>query len=450
MIAETFVVPIVKGMIGSALGVTATWGSGYLVYKKFLAPHPLQEILEDRTGKKFSRSTLVSRRIKGNGVVETRYKIPSGLSTLNMLELKPAIEDKLDCELNVWAEEKTFVFEMSMNPIPKELVYEPSKVLKKLAEFELAMYLGKSRKGDEFFDFTNNATPHLLFGGPTGKGKSNLLNQGICGMVEAYTPKQLQFVLIDLKDGVELGGYRNLPHVRSFYETTDQVIGGLELLLMELKRRNQLFKSLGVKKISQYNKAVEEKLPRILIIADEFAQFSNIADNDTRKSAYKKWEEILQKGRSTGIHCMLGTQVTDADVFPKQIKGNIDARFGFKFKDQQHSKMIAGGSQLTRLPDIMGRGLFLLGDKEIQTQTAKIEDDTLMEILNKYSIHKEEIVEMEVMENESTPTVETPVDNVPVKEREEVVAETETNEETNSIEDLFITEEEIKRSPATT
>lgn len=436
MLMESFVMPIAKGMVGSALGVGVTWGGGVVVYKKYLAPHPLQEILEERTGKKFSRSSLVSRKILGNGVIETRYKIPSGLSVLNMLELKPAIENKLDCEVQVWAEDKNFVFEMSMNPLPKKLSYIPADTVKKLMDYELAMYLGKSRKGDVFFDFTSNSTPHLLFGGPTGKGKSNLLNQGICGMIEAYSPEQLQLELIDLKDGVELGVYQGLPHVRNFYETTDQVIGGLELLIYEIKRRNSLFKSLGVKKLSQYNEKAEETLPRILIIADEFAQFSNIADNDLKKLAYKRWEEILQKGRSAGIHCLLGTQVTDADVFPKQIKGNIDARFGFKFKDPQHSKMISGGSQLTRLPDIMGRGLFILGDAEIQTQTPKIEDETLEEILQKYRVEEKEY--------ESTSINETSVDNLPVEERETAIEETETDGEIISIEDLFISEEQLK------
>jgi DNA segregation ATPase FtsK/SpoIIIE-like protein len=442
MLMESFLLPVAKGMFGSALGVGIAYGGGVVVYKKYLMPHPLQEILEERTGKKFSRSTLVSRRFKGNGVLETRYKIPSGLSTSHMLDLKPAIEDKLDCEVQVWSEDRNFVFELSLNPIPKELVYDPKKVVTKLKNYELAMYLGKSRRGDEFFNFTENATPHLLFGGPTGKGKSNLLNQGICGMVEAYSPKQIQFVFIDLKDGVELDGYRNLPHAKAFYETTDQVIGGLELLINELKRRNQLFKSLGVKKISQYNKIADEILPRILIIADEFAQFSNIADNDLRKLTYKKWEEILQKGRSTGIHCLLGTQVTDADVFPKQIKGNIDARFGFGFSDPQHSKMITGGAELTRLPNIMGRGLFKLGDKMIQTQTPKIEDKTILEVLEKYCVEK-----AEGMENESVTINETTMDTISSEERETGMEETKVNEETSfSIDELVVNEEYLKSS----
>jgi DNA segregation ATPase FtsK/SpoIIIE, S-DNA-T family len=440
MFAESMLIPVAKGVVGTALGIGVSWGGGYVVYKKYASPSPLQKILEERTGKSFSRSALVSRKFHGNGVTEIRYKIPSGLDVGDMLEIKPAIEDKLDCEVQVWSEDSLFVFQLSANPIPKELGYDPALIVKKLRRRELSLYLGKSRRGDEFFDFTSNATPHLLFGGPTGKGKSNLLNQGICGMTEAYTPEELQFVLIDLKDGVELGGYRNLPHVRGFYETTDQAIGGLELLLAELKRRNEVFKVLGVKKLSQHNeKFPHSKMPRILIIADEFAQFGNIAENSVRKLAFKKWEEVLQKGRSTGIHCLLGTQVTDADVFPKQIKGNIDARFGFGFSDPQHSKMITGGAELTKLPNIMGRGLFKLGDRVVQIQTPKIEEETVEEIIVKHSVEEAET-------SEAVEVIEAPMDSVPVEERKRVVAESDTNEETTDIESLFISDEDLKQS----
>src|SRR5690606_23588130 len=199
----------------------------------------------------------------------------------------------------------------------------------------------------------------------------------------------LSLILIDLKDGVELGEYKDVEHVIGFFETTDEVRQGLVEILLELKRRNELFKKIGARNLKGYNEKSDYKLPRILIVADEFAQFNNIQDTDVRKNVYKQWEEILQKGRSTGIHVMIGTQVADADVFPKQIKGNIDARFGFMFTDPQHSKMITGGSELTKLPNILGRGLFKLGTRIIETQTPKIEESKIEEIIAKYSVEKE-------------------------------------------------------------
>jgi DNA segregation ATPase FtsK/SpoIIIE-like protein len=299
-----------------------------------------------------------------------------------MNRAKSAIRDKLDCDVQVWAEDKNFVIEMAYNPIPKELDFDKQKVNVLLKDYECAMYLGDARRGPTIIDFTHNLTPHLLFGGPTGGGKSNLLNQGICGMSYRYTPEELNFVLIDLKDGIELGCYYDLPHTIGFCETVGEAEAELETLLEEIPRRNQLFKEAGVKKLTEYNSIMEEKLPRILVIADEFAQFNNIPDKKYKTKLYSKWEALIQLGRSAGIHVILGTQVTDADVFPTQIKGNIDARFGFRFSDPQHSKMITGGSDLTTLPNIPGRGMFKLGNLLIPTQVPRIYEKDINEILN--------------------------------------------------------------------
>lgn len=448
-ILTPLLVPVAKGIAGAS-AVILLGGGGYVVYKKYRMDYPLTDYLEEVTAtaekKVFSQSSLVSRKIRGNGVVEYRYKIPTGYSVKDMLDLKPAIEDKFDCEIQVWAESKNFVVEMLMNPIPKKLLFNREEVKAVLSKYECAMYLGKSRKGAMVIDFTDNATPHLLFSAPTGGGKSNLLNQGICGMADTYTPEQLHLYLIDLKYGVEFAPYENLKHVKGFYETVTEVEVGLREILLEIKHRNELFKKAGVKKLSQYNNMFSEDntidiLPRIIVIADEFAQFNNIADKELKKNLYNKWEEVIQLGRSAGVHVVIGTQVADADVFPKQIKGNIDARFGFKFKDPQHSKMVSGGSELTTLPNIIGRGMFILGSTFTQTQVPYIDQETFKEIIDRHQ--REEEVYAESIDEKT-------MDSNEVEERNESLPENETVSEPSGIENLFLTEEQWKmKNPAT-
>lgn len=421
-------VPIAKGLLGTIGGVGLLGGGGYYSYKKFLSPPPLSAILSTATGKKFSRSSLVSTRIGKNGVTTYRYKIPAGLSVSDILNCKSAVQDKLDCDFQVWAEDKTFVFELAYNPIPKELFFDSKEVVDILKDYECAMYLGKARRGDVVIDFTENATPHLLFGGPTGGGKSNLLNQGICGMTVRYTPEELNFYLVDLKDGIELGCYSSLPHTKGFYETMPEVKKGLSEILLELKRRNELFKKVGVKKLSEYNRVSSYiRLPRIILIADEFAQFNNIQEKKEREAIIKKWEEILQKGRSTGIHVMIGTQVADADVFPKQIKGNVDARFGFRFTDQQHSRMIIGSTELTTLPNVPGRGMFKLGTVMVPTQVPRIKEEQIEEIIKGF---------MDWVNEDVVDTIPETVDT-----EEDTFTPTDDNEE---IDLPFVEEKELK------
>jgi hypothetical protein len=414
MISGTAIlIPLVKGLLGTLGGVGLVSGGGYYSYKKFLSPPPILSVLSSATGKSFSRASLVSTRKEENGVATYHYKIPSGLSVEDILKCKSAVQDKLDCDFQVWAEDKNFVFELAYNPIPKELYFDREEVISILADYECAMYLGQSRRGNVIFDFLHDNTPHLLFGGPTGGGKSNLLNQGICGMIVRYTPEELNFHLIDLKDGIELNCYADLPHTKGFYETMAEVKTGLDSIIKEIKHRNKLFKQhKGVKKLTEFNRVSSYKLPRIILIADEFAQFGNIPDKKERENMYKKWEEILQKGRSAGIHVMAGTQICDADVFPKQVKGNIDARFGFRFTDPQHSKMITGGSELTSLPNIPGRGMFKLGTMFINTQVPRIKEHQIEEIIKDFmEWMNEDVIDIVPETVDTEEDIVTPTDN---------------------------------------
>lgn len=433
MLFETITPPLIKGLIGTSLLAILGAGGYTVVHRKFLEPTPLQEILEKSTGKKFSRQLVVSKE----KVPTFAFKIPAGLSVKDILEIKPAIEDKLDCEIEVWAEDKRFMFRILDNPLPKYLAYNPDHIRKVLARYECGFYFGISRLGDLVLDFTDNATPHLLFAGPTGSGKSNLLNQGICGMMESYLPEEIQFHLIDLKDGVELGIYQGVEHVAGFYENMGEVLEGLTNIRDEITYRNQLFKKKGVKKLSEYNEVAEQKLPRLIVVADEFAQFNNIGDRNLKRDIFTLWETILQKGRSAGIHCILGTQVADADVFPKQIKGNIDARFGFRFTDPQHSRMVTGGSELLGLPNIMGRGLYKIGNKMIQVQTPFIQLSDIIYTIKKYR--------REVIEDGGFETDEIPMDSIPVEKSETSLEKDLDNLDTLEIDDLFMTEEDFQK-----
>ncbi|MBN1874733.1 MAG: hypothetical protein JXA33_10925, partial [Anaerolineae bacterium] len=55
--------------------------------------------------------------------------------------------------------------------------------------------------------------PHLLVAGTTGYGKSVFLHNLICTLIQRARPDQVQITLVDLAGGVELGVYRNVPHL---------------------------------------------------------------------------------------------------------------------------------------------------------------------------------------------------------------------------------------------
>lgn len=75
----------------------------------------------------------------------------------------------------------------------------------------LPLYLGMTSQ-DEKLVIDLARLPHLLVGGASGQGKSNLLNCIISGLARLLPPEQLRFVLFDPKC-VEFAQYSALSHL---------------------------------------------------------------------------------------------------------------------------------------------------------------------------------------------------------------------------------------------
>lgn len=160
---------------------------------------------------------------------------------------------------------------------------------------------------------------HALMGGATGSGKSNLLHVIVCSLCHKYSPEELQIRLLDMKDGVEAFRYVDpetkeawLPHAKSISagNSPDFAESFVDDILNEIRNRNSCFKRDGVASFSEWRRKTSKKMPRIFIVIDEFAQM--FADPDLAKKVSSALQEILQLGRSCGIHVLLSTQDTNA------------------------------------------------------------------------------------------------------------------------------------------
>ena len=136
---------------------------------------------------------------------------------------------------------------------------------------------------------------------------------------------------MDFKDGVEFAAYTRpvLPHARLVATQADPDYGLTVLahLVDEIKRRNELFKARSVKDYAACRGgSPQERLPRLLLIVDEFQR---IFDSDPN-CAVKYLEILTKQGRSAGIHLIFATQTLKGICgnstlsFPKnQFEGRI-------------------------------------------------------------------------------------------------------------------------------
>ena len=225
--------------------------------------------------------------------------------------------------------------------------------------------------------------PHLLVAGTTGSGKSVGVNAMIISMLYKSTPEDLRLIMIDPKM-LELSIYEGIPHLLTPVVTDmNEAANALRWCVKEMDRRYELMATAGVRNIAGLNEKIQEaektgnplkdplwlklrpghdedapfleKLPYIVVIADEFADMIMVVG--------KKVEELIarlaQKARAAGIHLILATQRPSVDVVTGLIKANIPTRISFQVSskidsrtilDQQGAEQLLGHGDMLYLP----------------------------------------------------------------------------------------------------
>ena len=176
---------------------------------------------------------------------------------------------------------------------------------------------------------------NILVTGAVGQGKSNLLKVIVHSLAQRYSPDELEFYLLDYKEGVTLypmaptpGSPDFLPHARVLGLESDREFGlaVLKHVETEFSRRAKLFRPHG-DNISRYRAAVPDaRMPRIVVIVDEFHMMFEPNDK-TAEDAAQLLEGIARRGRSYGIHLILASQTISGISALMTREGGIFAQF---------------------------------------------------------------------------------------------------------------------------
>ncbi len=219
--------------------------------------------------------------------------------------------------------------------------------------------------------------PHLLIAGATGAGKSVCLNGIISTFLMYKRPDELKLLMIDPKM-VELTGFNGVPHLLCPVVTEmEKVVGALRMVLKEMNRRYELFKSLGVRNIDGYRKLVNdepsaERIPYLVVIIDELADLMMTTSDEVETVLAR----LTQMARATGIHLIIATQRPSVNVLTGLIKANVPARIAFAVSSMIDSRVVLDQPGAERL---LGRGdmLYLPGDaaKPVRIQGVFIEEE---------------------------------------------------------------------------
>jgi S-DNA-T family DNA segregation ATPase FtsK/SpoIIIE len=166
--------------------------------------------------------------------------------------------------------------------------------------------------------------------------------------------------------------YNDIPHLLSPVITdTSKALSAMKWAVGEMDRRYSQMAEEKVKKITEYNKKMEqkqkdgikegdtntEKMPYIVIIIDEMSDLMMQAGKELEPLIVR----IAQLGRAAGMHLVLATQKPIVKVITGLIKGNIPSRIAFRVLTSMESRIILDISGAEKL---LGQGDMLLSTEK--------------------------------------------------------------------------------------
>ena len=185
----------------------------------------------------------------------------------------------------------------------------------------------------------------------------------IYSFITKYSPDEVRLILCDARQ-TEFMCYQGMPHLLTGQIVTgeEQMVQALRWAHGEMDRRYQLFErkiAAGdtVRNIDEYNaarKEDEEKLPRIVIMVEEYADFLALAKRDIEATV----QRMAQMARAAGIHLVIATQRPSADIVTGVIKSNFPTRIAFHVIQEMDSRVIldeGGAEKLLGLGDMLMR-----------------------------------------------------------------------------------------------
>ena len=225
--------------------------------------------------------------------------------------------------------------------------------------------------------------PHALVAGATGMGKSVCIHSIITSILYKAKPDEVKLLLIDPKQ-VEFRPYENLPHLLLPVITdTKDAVGGLYWAIEEMERRYEIFQTLGLRNHDEYIEyaAVQsngaEKMPKIVIVIDELSDLVLTAKDTVDELIIT----VAHKGRSAGIHILVGTQRPSTGVISGPLKASLPTRICCKVATNSDSRIAIdrGGAE-----KLLNRGdmLFITptGLMPQRIQGAYISDDDVKKL----------------------------------------------------------------------
>ena len=304
-----------------------------------------------------------------------RYRYDFDTNGLGVSEFKEK-KERIEAQFKMNVES----IKMGKNAGRVIITFNEKKMPQKVSYWEISekkvlkpdsFYVGESSEGVVTKQISE--LPHLLISGTTGSGKSVFFKQCLMGLLESS--KHLQLYIIDLKGGLEAAAFKALPNVK-IIKSLNNAVNIMRLVKEEMDER---FKFLEEREKALVIVPEREKKDRIVVAVDEASvlymnrgQYDD--DYKTALTARSFADSIAKLSRAAAIHLILATQKVDRQVIPTSVTENISGRMAFRANSLQGSIVVLGSKDAADLPEISGRGIWNVGNRQTIIQAPFIGD----------------------------------------------------------------------------
>jgi len=119
----------------------------------------------------------------------------------------------------------------------------------------------------------------------------------------------------------------------------EEAVGVLDELVDRMDARYEKFKKLKIKDLDSYRKLMpDEKMPRIIVAFDEFADA--MADKEMKKDLESSLKRLGGKARAAGIHLIIATQTPTKNIVTGLIKANLPCAVALRVAGSVESHIV--------------------------------------------------------------------------------------------------------------
>lgn len=372
---DILLIPAISGAVALAVGIKSRNKEEMAIRKVFRNMK-----VGAMEGKDFVFPKLVATEKKPD---RTRYVycVPLGLTKKTLEPIKEVLEATLDRPVEVTFKKWLYI-EVFHNEIPKKVTYSSAP-----HEKGWVVPLGCNERGWHFHDF--DKTPHCTISGTTRFGKTVMLKNIMTYLIEHHTD-DVEFVILDMKGGLEFGRYKNLKQVVDVASNPVEAFNALGRAKVFMEQQETVFKANGWSNV--VNTPIHK---RLFVIVDEGAQlapdrFMTKEQKDMLVACQHTLGEIARIGGALGIRLIFCTQYPTSDTLPRQVKQNADLKITFRLPTGYASQVAIDDYGAEELPsDIPGRAIVKTHEKML-VQAPFISDEEMQRRLEVYRVEKVE------------------------------------------------------------